>query len=88
MNLSFLIEWTIERMTTTLFIPTLNESQAMRVILPQIKREWVDQILVVDFSTDDTADEPARIGGERKLQIVRWGGAYMTQVFRELYYWR
>jgi len=33
-------------------------------------------------------DEPPRLGGERKLQIVRWGGAYMTQVLRELYYWR
>jgi len=32
--------------------------------------------------------EPARIGGERKLQVIRWGGAYMLQVFRELYYWR
>jgi len=31
--------------------------------------------------------EPARIGGDRKLQIVRWGGAYLLQVFRELYYW-
>jgi glycosyltransferase involved in cell wall biosynthesis len=31
--------------------------------------------------------EPARIGGERKLQVVRWGGAYLLQVFRELYYW-
>jgi glycosyltransferase involved in cell wall biosynthesis len=31
--------------------------------------------------------EPARIGGERKLQIVRWGGAYLLQVFRELYHW-
>ncbi len=33
-------------------------------------------------------DEPPRLGGERKLQIVRWGGAYMSQVFRELYFWR
>jgi glycosyltransferase involved in cell wall biosynthesis len=32
--------------------------------------------------------EPARIGGERKLQIVRWGGAYFSQVLRELFYWR
>jgi glycosyltransferase involved in cell wall biosynthesis len=32
--------------------------------------------------------EPARIGGERKLQMFRWGGAYMLQVFRELYFHR
>jgi glycosyltransferase involved in cell wall biosynthesis len=31
--------------------------------------------------------EPARIGGDRKLQVVRWGGAYLLQVFRELYHW-
>lgn len=33
-------------------------------------------------------DEPARIGGERKLQVIRWGGAYMAQVFLEKVYWR
>jgi len=33
-------------------------------------------------------DEPERIGGERKLQILRWGGAYYFQFFRELFYWR
>jgi len=32
--------------------------------------------------------EPPRIGGERKLQVIRWGGAYMLQVLRETYYWR
>jgi len=32
--------------------------------------------------------EPARIGGTRKLQIIRWGGAYLLQTFREVYYWR
>jgi glycosyltransferase involved in cell wall biosynthesis len=32
--------------------------------------------------------EPKRIGGERKLQIVRWGGSYALQTFRELYHWR
>jgi hypothetical protein len=31
-------------------------------------------------------NEPARIGGERKLQMFRWGGAYLLQVFRELYH--
>ncbi len=33
-------------------------------------------------------DEPPRIGGERKLQIFRWGAAYYFQFFRELWFWR
>ena len=33
-------------------------------------------------------DEPPRIGGERKLQVVRWGLAYMTQVWLETVSWR
>ena len=33
-------------------------------------------------------DEPARIGGERKLKIIRWGGAYYFQFLRELFFWR
>ncbi len=33
-------------------------------------------------------DEPPRIGGERKLQVLRWGGAYFTQILRELFFWK
>lgn len=33
-------------------------------------------------------DEPARIGGERKLQIWRWGAAYYFQFWHELFKWR
>jgi len=33
-------------------------------------------------------DEPKRDGGERKLQVLRWGGAYMFEVFREIFFWR
>jgi glycosyltransferase involved in cell wall biosynthesis len=33
-------------------------------------------------------DEPSRIGGERKLQILRWGAAYYFQFIRELWYWK
>ena len=32
--------------------------------------------------------EPPRIGGKRKLQVLRWGGAYFFQFFRELWFWR
>jgi len=34
-------------------------------------------------TADIACSEPPRIGGERKLQIVRWGLAYMSQVFWE-----
>ncbi len=37
--------------------------------------------------TEIPADEPPRIGGERKLQIIRWGGAYYFQFWRELFVW-
>lgn len=33
-------------------------------------------------------DEPPRIGGERKLQILRWGAAYYFQFWRELWFWK
>jgi glycosyltransferase involved in cell wall biosynthesis len=32
--------------------------------------------------------EPARIGGKRKLQVLRWGAAYYFQFWRELWFWR
>ena len=37
---------------------------------------------------DIPGDEPARSGGERKLQVLRWGAAYMWEVFRELMIWK
>lgn len=32
--------------------------------------------------------EPPRIGGHRKLQILRWGAAYYFQFWREVWYWQ
>ncbi|OGX39658.1 MAG: histidinol phosphate phosphatase [Omnitrophica WOR_2 bacterium RIFCSPHIGHO2_02_FULL_50_17] len=37
---------------------------------------------------DIPGDEPGREGGERKLQILRWGAAYMFEVFREIFVWQ
>ena len=43
-------------LSVTLLIPTLNEIVGMKAIMPQIRREWVDQILILDGnSTDGTA---------------------------------
>lgn len=38
--------------------------------------------------TEIPGDEPPRVGGDRKLQILRWGVGYMAQVFREAYHWK
>jgi glycosyltransferase involved in cell wall biosynthesis len=33
-------------------------------------------------------DEPPRIGGERKLKVLKWGSAYLFQFVREVFCWR
>lgn len=33
-------------------------------------------------------DEPPRIGGERKLQVLKWGAAYYFQFIREKFFWK
>jgi hypothetical protein len=38
--------------------------------------------------TEVAVGEPERIGGNRKLQIFRWGAAYYFQFWRELWFWR
>jgi len=41
----------------TLIIPTLNEFEPMQVIMPRIKKEWFDELIVVDGgSTDGTIE--------------------------------
>ncbi len=34
---------------------------------------------------DIPADEPARLGGERKLQVFKWGAAYLFQIIRDVF---
>ena len=56
-------------MKITLLIPTLNEIEGMKQIMPKIKKEWVDQILIVDGdSTDGTADYAKGCGYEVIVQ--------------------
>jgi|TARA_B110000438_G_scaffold170082_1_gene162560 glycosyltransferase involved in cell wall biosynthesis len=38
--------------------------------------------------TEIPGDEPPRIGGERKLQILKWGAAYYFQFIREVFLWK
>lgn len=50
-------------MKVTLLALTLNEIDGVRVILPQIAREWADQILVLDGGSTDGTVEWARANG-------------------------
>jgi glycosyltransferase involved in cell wall biosynthesis len=50
-------------MKTTLMALTWNEIEGARVILPQIRRDWIDQILVVDGGSTDGTIEFARAQG-------------------------
>jgi glycosyltransferase involved in cell wall biosynthesis len=49
-----------KRSTVTLLVPTLNEIVGMKAIMPQIKRQWVDQILILDGGSTDGTIEWAR----------------------------
>jgi glycosyltransferase involved in cell wall biosynthesis len=49
--------------TVTLLIPTLNEIDGMKVIMPRVRPEWVDQILVLDGGSTDGTIEYAREQG-------------------------
>lgn len=56
----------------TLLVPALDEIEGMRAIAPRIRREWVDQILVVDGgSRDGTPDFARSLGWEVHVQRER-----------------
>ena len=50
-------------MKRTLLIPTFNEIGGMKVIMPQIKKEWYDEILIVDGGSTDGTVEYAKEHG-------------------------
>jgi len=62
----------------TLLVPTLNEIEGMKAIMPRIRREWVDEIFVVDGGSTDGTVEYAKSQGCRVIRQTRKGvpGAY------------
>ena len=50
-------------MKATLLIMTWNEIDGMKAIMPQVKKEWCEQIIVVDGGSTDGTIEWARDHG-------------------------
>jgi len=66
--------------TSTLLLPMLNEIEAVRVIVPQIRREWVDEIIAIDGGSTDGTIEFMRGQGIRvESQTGRGYGQGMLQ---------
>lgn len=50
-------------MKTTLLVLTLNEIEGMKAIMPRVKKEWCDQIIIVDGGSTDGTIEWAKEQG-------------------------
>ena len=52
-------------MSTIVFVLTLDEIEGMSIIMPQVKKEWAEQIVVVDGgSADGTVEKAKELGFE------------------------
>ena len=62
-------------MKITLFIPTKNEIDGVKAIMPKIKKDWVDEIIIVDANSTDGTLEYLRGRGFKVIIQTLPGGA-------------
>ena len=66
----------MDKMKFTLVVPTLNEIGGMKKIMPRVKKEWVDQIIIVDGGSTDGTVEYAEENGYFLLKQKKKGLRY------------
>jgi len=69
-------------MKITLILPTLNEVGGMKEVMPKIKKEWCDQIIIVDGGSTDGTIEYARENG---YSVYIQNGKGLRQGLREMW---
>src|SRR5262245_50713379 len=50
-------------MKVTLLVPAMNEVDGMRLVMPKLRKEWFEQIIVLDGGSTDGTVEAARAAG-------------------------
>jgi glycosyltransferase involved in cell wall biosynthesis len=67
-------------MSTDLIVLTLNEIHGLKKIMPLVKKEWVNEIIIVDGgSTDGTVEEAKKMGFRVISQEIKGhGGAILA----------
>lgn len=65
-------------MKVSLVVYAYNEIQNMPTIMPQIRKEWYDQLLIIDGGSSDGTYEWAKANGYQVYRQIepRWVGAY------------
>ncbi len=76
-------------MKTTLLILSYNEINGMKAVFPRIRKEWVDEVLVVDGGSTDGSIEYAESLGfkvirQKKVEVINgFRGNAIVEGFRE-----
>ena len=69
-------------MSVDIIVPTLDEIDGIKNIMPKIKKDWVDRILIVDGgSTDGTIEEAKKMGFKVIMQKQKGGGRHGDAIF-------
>lgn len=69
-------------MNTTLIVPTLNEVQGIKVIMPRVKPEWCSQVLFLDGGSIDGSISLAKKMG---YEVFKHHGITLWEGYRELF---